>query len=60
MKAQIFWFLGAGLFVLAMLLMAFGGPEMSGILDYRAWIILALGILAITIGNFSRTFGRNG
>ena len=45
-------------FVLAMLLMATGGPDAGGIIDYRAWLLLALGILALVIGNFSRTSGR--
>jgi hypothetical protein len=58
MMAQIFWIFGAGLFVLAILLMAIGGPEAGGIIDYRAWLLLALGILALVIGNFSRTSGR--
>jgi hypothetical protein len=58
--ARIFWILGAGLFALAMLLMTSGVPETSGIVDYRAWLLLALGILALAIGNFSRTSGRGG
>jgi hypothetical protein len=58
MMAQIFWIFGAGLFVLAILLMATGGPDAGGIIDYRAWLLLALGILALVIGNFSRTSGR--
>ena len=60
MMAQVFWIFGAGLVVLAMLLMASGGPEMGGILDYRAWLLLAFGILAVAIGNFSWTSGRDG
>ena len=58
--AQIFWIFGAGLFVFAILFMATGGPEAGGIIDYRAWLLLALGILALVIGNFSRTSGRGG
>ena len=60
MMAQIFWIFGARLFVLAIRLMATGGPEAGGIIDYRAWLLLALGILALVIGNFSRTSGRGG
>lgn len=60
MKARIFWIFGAGLCVLAMLLMASGEPEMGGIIDYRAWLLLAFGILAVAIGNFSRTPERGG
>jgi hypothetical protein len=56
--ARVFWIFGAGLFGLAMLLMASGGPEAGGIIDYRAWLLLAFGILAVAIGNFSRTSGR--
>lgn len=52
MAARIFWICGAGLSLLALLLMAGGGPQMGGIIDYRAWLLLALGILAVTIGNF--------
>ena len=60
MTARIFWILGVGLFGLAILLMAFGGPEMGGIIDYRAWLLLAFGILALAIGNFSWTSERSG
>ena len=52
MAARIFWIGGAGLSLIALLLMAGGGPQMGGIIDYRAWLLLALGILAVTIGNF--------
>lgn len=55
MTARIFWILGAGLSVLAMLLMMSGGQEAGGILDYRAWLLLCHGILAMAIGNFSRS-----
>ena len=58
MMARIFWIFGAGLCVLAMLIMASGGLEKGGIIDYRAWLLIALGILAVAIGNFSRTSGR--
>jgi hypothetical protein len=58
--ARIFWIFGAGLFVLAMALMASGGPETGGLIDYRAWLLLVFGILALAIGNFSRTSGRGG
>ena len=58
MMARIFWILGAGLCALAMLVMAVGGLEQEGIIDYRAWLLVALGILAVVIGNFSRTSGR--
>ena len=57
--ARIFWIFGTGLSVLAMLLMASGGPERGGIIDYRAWLLLAFGILAVAIGNFSQTSGRD-
>jgi hypothetical protein len=59
MTARIFWILGAGLSVLAMLLMAYGGPEAGAIIDYRAWLLLAFGILVMAIGNFSRTSERD-
>jgi len=59
MVARIFWILGAGLFVTAMLLMASGGPETSGIIDYRAWLLVAFGILALAIGNFNWNSGRD-
>ncbi len=55
--ARIFWILGTGLSVVALLLMASGGPAMGGIIDYRAWLLLAFGILAVAIGNFSRNSG---
>jgi hypothetical protein len=57
MMARIFWIFGAGLFVLAVVLMASGGPEPAGIIDYRAWLLVAFGILAVAIGNFSRGSG---
>lgn len=56
--ARVFWVFGAVLFVLAVLLMASGGAESGGFIDYRAWLLLAFGILALAIGNFSRTSGR--
>lgn len=56
--ARIFWIFGAVLFVLGMLLMASRGPEMGGIIDYRAWLLMASGLLAVAIGNFSQTSGR--
>ena len=59
MMARIFWILGAGLSVLAVLLMVNGGPEAGGIVDYRAWLLLAFGILAMAIGNFSWSSGRD-
>ena len=55
MMAKVFWIFGAGLSALGVLLMVFGGPEMGGIIDYRAWLLLVFGLLALTIGNFSRT-----
>jgi len=57
--ARIFWICGAGLTGLAMLLMASGGPVMSGIIDYRAWLLLAFGMLAVSIGNFSQSSDRS-
>ena len=60
MMARIFWIFGAGLFGLAMVLMVSGGPETGGIIDYRAWLLLAFAILVLAIGNFSRTSGRDG
>ena len=59
MMARIFWILGGGFSLLAMLLMASGGQEMGGLIDYRAWLLLAFGFLAVAIGNFSRTSGRD-
>ncbi len=58
MMAWLFWIFGAGLSVLAMLLMVSGTTETGGIIDYRAWLLLAFGILALAIGNFSRISGR--
>ena len=60
MTARIFWILGVGLFGLAILLMALGTPESAGIIDYRAWLLLVFGILALVIGNFSWTAERGG
>lgn len=56
--ARIFWVLGVALSVMAMLLMLSGGPEVGGIIDYRAWLLLAFGILAAAIGNLCRTSGH--
>ena len=58
--ARLFWILGTGLTVLAMLLMTSGGPGSEGIIDYRAWLLLAVAILVLGIGNVSRTSGPNG
>ena len=59
MMARIFWIFGVGLCVLAVLVMVSGGLEKGGIIDYRAWLLIAFGILAVAIGNFSRTSGRD-
>ena len=58
MMARIFWVFGAALTGLAVLLMTSGGPETGGIIDYRAWLLLAFGILAVAIGNVSRACER--
>ena len=55
MTARIFWILGASLSLLAVALMFAGGPESGGIVDYRAWLLLAIGLLATAVGNFART-----
>ncbi|MDJ0739905.1 MAG: hypothetical protein QNJ91_09320 [Gammaproteobacteria bacterium] len=55
MVARVFWFLGAMLSASALLLMVFGGSDVGGVVDYRAWLLLAFGILAAAIGNFNRT-----
>jgi hypothetical protein len=49
--AMLFWAIGAGLFAVAVVLVALGGTETGGIIDYRAWILFALGMLALVIGN---------
>ncbi len=59
MTARIFWVFGVGLSALAMLIMLSGGPEAGGIIDFRAWLLLAFGILAVVIANFSRTSGHD-
>jgi hypothetical protein len=56
--ARRYWFGGAALFLLGMLFMASGGQETSGLLDYRAWLLTALGVLAVVIGNFYETPNR--
>jgi hypothetical protein len=57
MAARIFWIFGGGLTLLAFMLMVAGGSQIDGIIDYRAWLLLAFGILAMAIGNFSHTSG---
>jgi hypothetical protein len=59
MAARIFWFFGGGLSLLALVLMVAGGTQMDGIIDYRAWLLFAFGILALAVGNFSHTSGRD-
>jgi hypothetical protein len=49
--AVLFWTIGTGLFAVAIALVALGGIETGGIIDYRAWILFALGLLALVIGN---------
>ena len=56
--ARFFWTLGAALSGFALLLAVFGGAEVDGVIDYRAWLLLALGILAVVIGNFSQPAGH--
>jgi hypothetical protein len=55
MMARVFWILGAFLSLSAMLVMLAGGTEAGGIVDYRAWLLLAFGLLAVVVGNVSRT-----
>jgi len=59
MAARIFWIFGGGSSLLALWLMAANGPQAGGITDYRAWLLLAVGIFAVTLGNFSRTTNRH-
>jgi hypothetical protein len=47
-----FWMAGGALVLLGLLMMAFGGQETGGLLDYRAWLLTILGVLAVVIGNF--------
>ncbi len=53
-----FWMAGGTLVVLGLLLMAFGGHESGGLLDYRGWLLTILGVLAVVIGNFHATTKR--
>ena len=59
MAARIFWICGAGLLLIALMVMVAGGPQTGGITDYRAWLLLAFGILALAIGNFSDASGHD-
>lgn len=56
--ATLFWLIGTSLFAVAIGLVAWGGLETGGIIDYRAWILFALGLLALVIGNASWTSGH--
>jgi hypothetical protein len=56
--AMLFWVIGAGLFAVEVVLVALGGTEAGGIIDYRAWILFALGMLALVIGNSSWNSGH--
>ncbi len=57
--ARRFWVIGAALSVLGLLVMMSGGQETGGILDYRAWLLIAFGLLALVIGNFDETANRD-
>lgn len=57
--ARKFWVIGAVLSVLGLLVMMSGGHETDGILDYRAWLLIAFGLLALVIGNFDETANRD-
>jgi len=59
MTARLFWILGAGLSMLALWLWVTGGAESGGVIDYRPWLMIALGMLSLVIGNFSRSSGHD-
>jgi hypothetical protein len=58
MMSRVFWVFGAILFALSLVLFSLGGED-GGITDYRAWLLLASGIVAAVIGNVSRTIGHS-
>ena len=57
---RILWIVGTVLAVIAMLFMASGALGTEGVIDYRAWLLLAIAIVVAAIGNFSRTSGHGG
>lgn len=59
MVSRIYWILAAALFALAILLFAIGGTDPGGITDYRAWLLLASGIVVAVLGNVARTIGHD-
>jgi hypothetical protein len=59
MMARNFWLIGGLLSVLGLLVMVTGEQQAGGILDYRAWLLIAFGLLAMVIGNFGETANRD-
>lgn len=60
MLSRIFWFIAAVLFALSLVLFTVGiGEDAGGFTDFRAWLLLASGVVAAAMGNVSRTTDPN-
>ncbi len=59
MLSRIFWVIAAVLFALSLVLFTVGiGTDAGSVTDFRAWLLLASGVVAAAIGNVSRTTGQ--
>ena len=53
----VFWILAGLLFVTAFVLFVGGTEHTASLLDYRAWFLLVVAIVAATLGNVSGSRG---
>jgi hypothetical protein len=55
MLSRVFWIFAGVLFALSLVLFT---AVAGGVTDYRAWVLLALGIIVASLGNISRSTGH--
>jgi hypothetical protein len=58
MLSRVFWIFAGVLFALSLVLFTSGAAVAGGVTDYRAWLLLALGIIVAALGNISRPTGQ--
>ena len=58
MLSRVFWIFAGVLFALSLVLFTSGAEVAGGVTDYRAWLLLALGIIVAALGNISRPTGQ--
>mgnify|MGYP001816558527 FL=1 len=58
MLSRVFWIFAGMLFALSLVLFTSTADLAGGVTDYRAWLLLALGIIVAALGNVSRPTGH--